>query len=245
MKKGDFVKISYSGWVEGNLIETTDVAIAKKENAYDEKRPYEPVVIVVGEGHVLTGLDKALEGMKVGEKKKLDITAVDAFGERSFKFIQLVPLREFKKQKLNPLPGMVLEIEGRPARIQSVSGGRVRVDFNHPLAGKDVQYEIKVEADAKTEAQKIEFLLERAFKDKGIKYTVSGTKEKTIVLDVPDETKANKIYQVMQIIFKTEVEKYLGVKKIEYKGEKSPEETIKEKLAEKKKASVKKKASKK
>lgn len=223
MKKGDFVKVSYSGWVEGQLIETTDIEIAKKSDAFDAKRPYEPVVIVVGEGHMMLGLDKALETMKVGEKKKLDLKPAEAFGERSFKFIQLVPLREFKKQKLNPMPGMVLEIEGRPARIQSVSGGRVRVDFNHPLAGKDVQYEIKVEADAKTETDKINFLIERAFKNKDIKFTVSGTKEKMIVVDVPDEVKANKIYQVMEMIFKTEVEKYLGIKKVEFgKKEKKP-----------------------
>jgi FKBP-type peptidyl-prolyl cis-trans isomerase 2 len=223
MKKGDFVKVSYSGWVEGQLIETTDMTLAKKEGVFDDRRKYEPAVVIVGEGHVLPGLDVAMETMKVSENKKLELKAVEAFGERSFRFIQLVPLRDFRKQKLNPMPGMMLEIEGRPAKIQSVSGGRVRVDFNHPLAGKDVQYEIKVEADAKTEAQKIEFLLERAFKEKGLKFTVSGTKDKTIVLDVPDAVKANQIYQIMQIIFKTEVEKYLGIKKVEYKGDKKVE----------------------
>ena len=235
VKQGDFVKISYAGWVDENLIETTEVAIAKKEGSYDEKRPYEPVVIVVGEGHVLPGIDKALEEMKVGEKKELDISPQDAFGERSFKLIQLVPLREFKKQNINPMPGMVFEVEGRPAKIQSVSGGRVRVDFNHPLAGKNVHYEVKVEADAKKETEKINFLLERAFKDKGVKYTTSGTGDKkTITVDAPDAVKANKLYQVMQMIFKNEAEKYLGIKDVKFKGEKSPEETIKEKVAEKK-----------
>jgi FKBP-type peptidyl-prolyl cis-trans isomerase 2 len=247
MKKGDFVKISYSGWSDGQLIETTELSVAKAQDAYDEKRPYEPVVIIVGEGHVLQGIDKALEGMKVGDKKKLDIQPLDAFGERSFKLIKLVPLREFRKQNLNPMPGMVLEVEGRPARIQSVSGGRVRMDFNHPLAGKDVQYEIKVDSDAKTETEKLEFLLERAFKEKGIKFTVSGSGEKkAIVVDVPDKIKAQNLYQVMKIIFKTEAERYLGIKEVSYKGEKSPEETIKEKLAEKAaKEPVKKPAAKK
>jgi len=159
MEKGDIIKVSYTGWVEENLIETTDEAIAKKENVYNKEKPYKPTVIVVGEGQVLPGLDKGLEALKVGEKKKFHLGALDAFGERSFKFIQLVPLREFKKQKINPYPGMVLEIEGRPARIQSVSGGRVRVDFNHPLAGKEVDYELKVEAEAKTEDEKINFVL--------------------------------------------------------------------------------------
>jgi FKBP-type peptidyl-prolyl cis-trans isomerase 2 len=222
MKKGDLVKVSYTGWFEGNLIETTDEKIAKKENVYDEKRTYNPAVIVVGEGMVLPGLDNALEGLSVGEKKKLEITAKDAFGERDFKLIQLVPMRDFKKQNINPLPGMVFEVEGRPAKIQSVSSGRVRVDFNHPLAGKDVEYEIKIEASAKNEAEKIEMLLERAFKDEKIKYKVSGTGDKKkITVEVPDEVKAHRLYQIMQMVFKNEAEKYLGVKEIDFgEGEK-------------------------
>ena len=220
MKKGDFVKISYAGWVEGELIETTEIAIAKAEGSYDSKRPYEPVVIVIGEGHVLPGIDKVLETMKVGEKKKFDIPAVDAFGERSFKLVQLIPLREFHKQKINPMPGMILEIEGRPVKIQSVSGGRVRVDHNHPLAGKGVTYEVKVESDAKTETEKINFLLERAFKEKGIKFSVAGTGDKkNITVDIPSAVKANQLYQVMQIIFKTEVERFLGLKEVKYQGD--------------------------
>jgi FKBP-type peptidyl-prolyl cis-trans isomerase 2 len=219
MKKGDFVKVSYTGWFEGNLIETTDEATAKKEGAHNEKGSYEPTVIVIGEGHVLPGLDRTLEGMKVGEEKKVELKAKDAFGERSFRLIQLVPLREFKKQNIAPLPGMVFEVEGRPARIQSVSGGRVRVDFNHPLAGKDVKYEIKIEADAKTEANRIEFLLERAFKDAGVKYKTSGTgAKKKITVEVTENVKAKKLYQIMQMVFKTETKKYLGIEDIEFKG---------------------------
>jgi FKBP-type peptidyl-prolyl cis-trans isomerase 2 len=235
MKQGDFVKISYAGWVDDNLIETTETAIAKKEGAYDPKRPYEPVVIVVGEGHVLPGIDKALEEMKVGEKKKLDIPPQDAFGERSFKRIKLVSQREFKKQNITPMPGMVFEVEGQPAKIQSVSGGRVRVDFNHPLAGKDVHYEVKIETDAKSETERINFLLERAFKDKGVKFTTSGKGDKkTITVDVPDQIKANKLYKVMQMVFKNEAEKYLGIKDVKYKGEEDKGTPKKEKKPAKK-----------
>lgn len=218
MKKGDIVKISYTGWFEGNLIETTEEAIAKKEGSHNDKRSYEASVVVVGEGQVLPGLDKAIEGMKVGEEKKVELKAKDAFGERNFKLIQLVPMREFKKQSIMPFPGMTFEVEGRPARIQSVSGGRVRVDFNHPLAGKDLEYEIKIEADARTESDKIRFLLERAFRDAKIKFKTTGTgAKKKIIVEVTDNAKADKLYQIMQMVFKTETEKYLGIKDIEFK----------------------------
>jgi FKBP-type peptidyl-prolyl cis-trans isomerase 2 len=224
MNKGDIVKVSYSGWSEGMLIETTDEAVAKREGAHRKEHKYKPAVIVVGEGMVLPGLDKAMEGMKIGEGKKIELQAKDAFGERSMKLIQLVPLREFHKQKINPLPGMVFEVEGRPAKIQSIGSGRVRVDFNHPLAGKPVEYEIKIEASAKSEAEKVEYLLERAFKEEKIKYMALGEGEKRkITVEVPDNVKANKLYMIMKAVFKVEAEKYLGVKDIEYGDEKKAE----------------------
>jgi len=217
MKKGDFVKVSYSGWVGETLIETTDEKVARKEGTYDEKRVYRPTVVVVGEGMVLPGLDKGLESMKVGESKRFKLKPAEAFGERSFKLIKLVPMREFRKQNVNPFPGMVLEIEGRPARIQSVSSGRVRVDFNHPLAGKEVTYELKVEAEAKTEKDRIAFLIERDFRE-DLKFTVSGTKgRKKIVVNIPESVKGNKLYPIMTQVFKVEVDKYLGIKEVGYK----------------------------
>lgn len=232
MDKGDIVRVSYTGTVEGQLIETTDEAVAKKHNAYDKDRKYKPAVVVVGEGMVLPGIDEAMEGMKAGEKKTLNLVAKDAFGERSLKLIQLVPMREFHKQNIKPLPGMVFEVEGRPAKVQSVGSGRVRVDFNHPLAGKAVEYEIKIDASAKNEAEKIELLLERAFKEAGIKHTATGEGEKRkITVEAPDSAKAHKLYKIMQMVFKVEAEKYLGIKDIEFAGEKKAE---KKEIVEKK-----------
>ncbi len=220
MKKGDMVKVSYTGWVDGELIETTDEAIAKKGNAYRQGKEYKPAVIVVGEGMVLPGLDRALEGMKVGEKRKLGLEAKDAFGERRSDMIRLVPMREFRAQKVNPFPGMVFEAEGRPAKVQSVSGGRVRVDFNHPLAGKAVEYELKIDAEAKTEDERVKYLLERAFKDTTLKYTISGAKDakggRKIVVDVPETVAKQRYYPIMRAVFKVESQSYLGAKEVEY-----------------------------
>lgn len=247
MKKGDIVKVSYTGWYEDNLIETTDADVAKKEDVYDKERQYKPAIVVVGEGMVLAGLDRGLEEISEGEEKEFDLGPQDAFGERSFKNIQLVPINEFRKQNIKPFPGMVFDVEGRPAKIQSVSGGRVRVDFNHPLAGKDLHYKIKVESAAKTEDDKIKFLLERGFRSEDVKYTLSGAKEaKKLVVDVPEELKKDRLYQIMKAIFKVEAEKYLGIKDVGYEGEEIPEGKSKDgtsaKSANKKESTPKKTA---
>ncbi len=215
MKKGDFVRVSYSGWLGENLIETTDEDLAKKEGIYSKGRRYGPTVVVVGEGMILPGIDKGLETMKLGEKKRFKLSPSDAYGERSFKLIQLVPMRDFRKQKITPMPGMILEIEGRPARIQSVTSGRVRVDFNHPLAGKELEYEVKVEGVAKNETEKIAFLIERNFRQ-NLKHRKDGKK---LTITVPVELSMSQMYPVMQAVFKVEAKKFLGVDDVVFEKE--------------------------
>ena len=61
------------------------------------------------------------------------------------------------------MPGLVVELNGRQARIQSVSGGRVRIDFNHPLAGKDLDYELKIEREILQPKEQIEALYKKYF----------------------------------------------------------------------------------
>ncbi|MBI5228769.1 peptidylprolyl isomerase [Candidatus Micrarchaeota archaeon] len=145
MKEGDFVKIEYSGRSPaGKLIDTTNADEAKKEGIFNEKASYKPFLAVVGKGQLLKGLDEALMEAEEGEEKTVIIPKEKAFGDRREELVKLVPLSQFRKQDIDPYPGMVLDLDGMRARVQSVSGGRVRVDFNHELAGQDLTYWFKV-----------------------------------------------------------------------------------------------------
>lgn len=146
MQTGDFVSISYVGRIKGTgeIFDLTDAELAKKEKIYDEKIRYGPITVVVDAGFVIKGLDEALKEMKVGEKKKVEISPDKAFGERRQDFIKLIPMSNFKQQDVTPEPGSYVTINGVRGRVISADGGRVRVDFNHPLAGKDLEYEIEV-----------------------------------------------------------------------------------------------------
>jgi len=217
MKKGDFVKVSFTGWVEGNIIDTTDEATAKKEGIYDEKREYKPIAVVVGENMILKGIDKALEDVTEGKEKEVKLKPEDAFGERDPKLIRLVPIREFKRQNVNPVPGMVMQIEGRPARVQAVSGGRVRMDFNHPLAGKEVDYKIKVTEVAKTEKDKIGYLIEKDFRE-GIPVKAEGAgAKKRLVVEIPEKFRNERALIAMKAGFFADATKLLGVNEVEFK----------------------------
>jgi len=156
MKAGSVVKISYTGRVKetGEVFDTTDESIARSEGAYNPRVKYGPVGVVVGAGHVIKGLDKALEEMESGEERELEIKPEDAFGERKGDLIQTFSEREFKKQNITPYPGMRITVNNMMGRVLSVNSGRVRVDFNHPLAGKVLVYKLKIEEEVTEDRDK-------------------------------------------------------------------------------------------
>ena len=144
MEKGDFIKIDYIGRLEnGEIFDLTDEETAKKEKVYNEKVKYKPVPVIVGAGFVIKGLDKALSDMKLNEKKTIEIKAEDGFGMRDPKMVKVVPKNAFKGE-FEPRQGLVVDFSGIKGRIQSVSAGRVMVDFNNPLAGKNLKYELEI-----------------------------------------------------------------------------------------------------
>jgi FKBP-type peptidyl-prolyl cis-trans isomerase 2 len=151
--KKRMVKVSFTGkeLLEGRVFDTTHLDEAKKFGIFDEKRKYGPITIVLGEMEMLPKVEKELQIMKTGDKKIVNLSAKEAFGERDSRFVIVMPLKSFIDQKINPVPGLIIrgEMNGhmQTGKVQSVSGGRVRVDFNHPLSGREIEYEIKIEED--------------------------------------------------------------------------------------------------
>jgi len=136
IKEGDFVRVKYEGFVDG-----------KK---FDENE----VTIIVGAGHVIRGLEKALIKRRVGEEFEVDIEPKDGFGERSEKLVRIIPRGVFKREGVNPVPGMRVNVDNLVGKVVSV-GGRVVVDFNHPLAGKKLHYKVKVLGVVKGKEKKL------------------------------------------------------------------------------------------
>ncbi len=162
LAKGDFIRINYVGRVKesGAVFDTTLEDVAKEHNIYDEKVQFKASPIIVGAKHVIPGLDEALVGMEVGEKKTIEIPHEKGYGPRDPKLVKVVPLKDFRKQGMRPAPGMRIEADGRVGRVQSVSGGRVRVDFNYELAGKALEYEVSIKEKINKLEEKIRLLLE-------------------------------------------------------------------------------------
>ena len=145
-KEGNFVKINFTGATkeDGKIFDTTLEEKAKEAGIHDKRVRYGPVLVPVGRHQVITGLDEELANAKKGDKKQITLAPDKAFGKRNTESVKLVPESKFKEQKVKPFIGMPVEIDGMRAKVQSISGGRVRVDFNHPLAGKEITYDYEV-----------------------------------------------------------------------------------------------------
>ena len=162
MQKGDFVKIDYVGRVKetGEIFDLTKEDIAKKEKILDSRIKYRPVPVIIGENFVIVGLDSQLEKMNVGEKKKLVLPPSEAFGERDPKMVKVMPKSAFRKQNIEPVPGLVINMSGYRGKIQSCDSGRVRVDFNNPLAGKELEYEIEITEKIEEPSEQVRSIFE-------------------------------------------------------------------------------------
>ena len=144
-KKKDFVEIDFTGRTEdGEVFDTSVKEVAQKQDFYNPNQKYKRLTLCIGEGNVVKGLDKSLEGKELGKTYVFKIPPEEAFGKKDSKLLQLVNTGELVKKGINPRPGLSLEVEGVICRVKTVSGGRTILDFNNPLAGQTVEYEIKI-----------------------------------------------------------------------------------------------------
>ena len=159
---GDFVRVNLTGKIKDteDVFDTTYDEIAQEAGIFEENKTYKPIPIVVGGNHLLPAIEEAIIGLNEGDKKTIEVDSENAFGSRDPSLIQLVPMREFKKQGMTPVPGMRIQSEGATGRILTVNGGRVKVDFNHELAGRDLVYDVEVTEIIEDNEEKIKSMIE-------------------------------------------------------------------------------------
>ena len=132
IQKDSVVRFHYTVSEAGEQVETTEGR--------------DPMAILIGHGNVIPGLEKALEGREAGETFSVDVAAVDAYGVVTPGLIQRVPKKHFKGQPLKAGMAVMLNTNFGPraVTIHKVGMSVVDVDLNHPMAGKDLQFEIEV-----------------------------------------------------------------------------------------------------
>ncbi|EFD93064.1 MAG: peptidylprolyl isomerase FKBP-type [Candidatus Parvarchaeum acidophilus ARMAN-5] len=133
VKKGDKIKVIYTGYLEDGSI-------------FDSNKDKEPLSFEVGSGYVIKGFDDAVMGMKIGEKKVVDIPSDKAYGDRHDDMVIKIPKTQFEGMDEIKIGTAVSASNGMHATIIAVDENEATLDFNFPLAGKNLKFEIEVVA---------------------------------------------------------------------------------------------------
>ncbi|MEM2338283.1 MAG: FKBP-type peptidyl-prolyl cis-trans isomerase [Candidatus Bathyarchaeia archaeon] len=189
LQKGDFILIDYIAKVKetGEVFDTTIEEVAKKEHLYKEGEIYEPRLVVVGEGWVLKALDESLPSMEIEKSATIEIPPEKAFGPRDPDKVKRVPLRQLTAKGITPALGMRLEYDGKMATVRAIGAGRVLLDFNPPLAGKTLVYEVTVKKKLETQEEKIAALIHRRIPSVEVEKFKFAVKAKTVIIEMPEE----------------------------------------------------------
>jgi FKBP-type peptidyl-prolyl cis-trans isomerase 2 len=180
LKKNDFIEIDFVGKTEDNQV--FDSNIKTELDKIGSKQNAKPFVFALGQDMFLKGIDNFLIGKEIGSHEII-LAPEQAFGKREPKLIQLMPENIFRKHQTRPIAGMMFNFDGRLAKVLSVNGGRVRVDFNNPLAGKTVIYNINIKRIVTNLNEKIKSLNEFFFR-KDFEFEI---KDKKIILKLPKQ----------------------------------------------------------
>jgi len=135
LKPGAKVKVHYTGTLNDGTV-------------FDSSEGRHPFELIIGSNQVIPGFENAIRTMKLNEEKTIKIEAKDAYGERDEKMVVAVPRSKFPPE---------IEVGGHlllkgpqgqriPAKIKEVKDNEVLIDLNHPLAGKELNFKVKVVA---------------------------------------------------------------------------------------------------
>lgn len=203
IKKNDFVEIEFTARTkEGKVFDTTSAEVAKLAGLYDEntKDNFKNFKICVGQGMILEGLDLSLENKEINKEYEIELPPEKAFGKRHPELVKLVPSKMFLEKNIFPKPGMVFSLDGILIKIISVSGGRVLIDMNNPLAGKEVIYKFKALRFIEDIKEKAE-ILEKFMLKANSEIRVDGKKLiLSVKVDIPEQFKKNFSEKVKSIL---------------------------------------------
>jgi len=174
VKKNDFIQIEFTGKANGQIFDTTNPKEAKALGI-DAPKDIKPLIICAGNAMMLKGLDEQLEGKELDKKYTLTVPPQKAFGLRNTNLIKTYGLQNFRKNDINPYQGMTLQLDNQLVKVISVSGGRVTVDFNNPLAGKEVEYSFTITKKIIDDLEKINALQDFFFR-KRFEFTIYDKK---------------------------------------------------------------------
>ncbi|MEM0143749.1 MAG: FKBP-type peptidyl-prolyl cis-trans isomerase [Candidatus Parvarchaeum sp.] len=161
IKENDFVMINFVGRISstGQIFDLTDKKTAEKEGIKGEYN-FSPVLVIPGGNYVLKVISESVIGKNPGDKYELIVQPKDGFGEFDKKLIKTYGISVFRNNNINPSVGDMVLLDDKMATVLAINSGRVLVSYNHPLAGKELKYEIEILSIIENEKEKYSAVFE-------------------------------------------------------------------------------------
>ena len=243
MNDGDFIELSFEmrAGQDKKLISTSKEDLAKKEDIFDDKKKYKDAVIVIGTEGLFKEINDSFKQAEIGKEYEVTVPAKDAYGMRDNKNIKVVPMREFQRNKIDPEIGKEVNINNKVGRIISVTPGRVLIDYNHELAGKDLYYKYQVSRVIDDVKDKVDAVIDMDYMDSE-EFTVEINGD-LISIQIPENAKFDVNWIDSKFKIANDIRKYIPDKDVEikelYKKEEKKEEPKEETKAEQKTEPIK------
>jgi FKBP-type peptidyl-prolyl cis-trans isomerase SlyD len=192
----------------GETVDTTHDTVAKTAHIHRGDSVYGPKFVILGEGWIPKGLEEQLLGMDAGKSTTVELSPDKGYGARDPAKMRLVPLRKFREKGIDPLPGAQIEFDGRPAVVRAVGAGRVQVDYNHPLAGRTLIYDVSIEKVLEDENEKVLNIISRRIPEVKSDKFVLTREQDDLTVEVPEEAFYLSGLQIAKKAIAADIQKY-------------------------------------
>ncbi|WP_302080853.1 FKBP-type peptidyl-prolyl cis-trans isomerase [Salinibaculum rarum] len=188
LQEDDFIKLAYTARTveDGDLVDTTDEDVAEAEDVDTEDQEFAPRTIVLGQGHIFESVEDDIVGKDVGDSGSVVVPAEEAFGEYDDEEVRTVSKDKIPED--DRYPGAQVQIDQQQGFIETIIGGRARVDFNHPLAGEDIEYEYEVIEEVEDREEKAQGIISMMLDmELDVWFETDTVEEEQLVEDEDDE----------------------------------------------------------
>jgi FKBP-type peptidyl-prolyl cis-trans isomerase 2 len=201
VKEGSLIYVDYVARLkeDGSIFDLTLEDVAKEEGLYSEKDRYEPILVAVGSNWLLEAIEEGLVGMKIDESKTINVPPERGAGVRDPSLVKKIAKMRLEKQGVRIQKGERVTVGREQGVITQVLGRTAILDFNPPLAGKTLVFEVTVKGIVSQPNEKIMAVLKRRLP--GVpsdRYSVK-VKGKTITIEFPKESRYIQDFQYAEI----------------------------------------------
>ncbi len=185
------VYIDYSATTkdDGIVFDTTMSEVAKDSGIFKENDRYEPMLVAIGWNWLLAALEEELIGMKVGDSKTVEVPPEKGAGERDPSKVKMIAKTKLAKHKHQPIKGEQITFGNERGVITAVLGRKVRIDFNSPLAGRTLVFDVTLRNILSDSSEKLRAVVKRrmpGIPEEDFKFSIA---KKIVTIEMPKETR--------------------------------------------------------